>query len=250
MTMKRFLLLTGFFPLLCYLFAQVGINTQNPQGVFHVDAKGDTNGSANISDDIIVDADGNLGIGTLSPTTKLHIKTDALTPGIRIENASVQNGYVLATDNSGVGSWNANVSTAYAKWRITNTNFNFTGVAKQFSATSAATVNFESTIAGVTHSINSISVPQGRYFVFMVGNVVGEENLLIYFNAVTGGVTSTLYYFNIEHSLPGCVMSLNLSSTTTLYLGVLARNAKETMRNGLTPPFTASAWFEINLLKL
>lgn len=92
-----------------FSFAQapaVGINTTKPQGPFHVDAKGDTQGGANTSDDVIVDKNGNLGIGTLTPTAKVHIKTDGNINGIRISDQSEDKGSMLMfQDNTGVVNW-------------------------------------------------------------------------------------------------------------------------------------------------
>lgn len=59
-----------------YILAQVGIQTINPQGGLHIDAKKDTQGSTNIEDDFILDATtGNIGLGVMPSTTeKLKIK--------------------------------------------------------------------------------------------------------------------------------------------------------------------------------
>ena len=59
--------------------AQVGINTQNPQGALHVDGSSDNNASgapteAQQANDFAVTATGNVGIGTTSPASKLEVK--------------------------------------------------------------------------------------------------------------------------------------------------------------------------------
>ncbi|MEI7488588.1 MAG: fibrinogen-like YCDxxxxGGGW domain-containing protein [Chryseobacterium sp.] len=69
-------------------FAQVGVNTINPQGIFHVDGAKDnpTTGiptSAQQINDVIVTSTGSIGSGTTSPTNKLHIK--AATNPVRFE---------------------------------------------------------------------------------------------------------------------------------------------------------------------
>ena len=49
---------------------QVGIGTENPQGYLHIDAKQNTNGTSNISDDFIIDSTtGNVGLGIKPSTT-------------------------------------------------------------------------------------------------------------------------------------------------------------------------------------
>lgn len=87
-------------------FAQIGINTTNPVGVFHVDSAGDTDSAAsvNTSDDVEVDKYGNMGIGVMNPQTKLDIRST--TPGaIRIADTSEGAGKVLVSDSNGVGTW-------------------------------------------------------------------------------------------------------------------------------------------------
>ncbi len=79
--MKKFFIPALAFICLKFIGAQVGINTNTPQGIFHVDSYGDTNGSLNISDDVIVTSNGNVGIGTLNPSEKLHISGQSLTSG-------------------------------------------------------------------------------------------------------------------------------------------------------------------------
>ncbi|NDW08859.1 hypothetical protein D0T56_04205 [Dysgonomonas sp. 520] len=71
------------------LIAQVGVNTETPQGVFHVDAQKNTSGNTNVSDDVIVNSQGNVGIGTNSPSQKLHVAGNSYTSGyVGIGNSS------------------------------------------------------------------------------------------------------------------------------------------------------------------
>jgi hypothetical protein len=63
--------------------AQVGIGTQNPQGIFNIDgAKNNaTSGpptAAQQNDDFVVTAAGNVGLGTTSPTNRLHVNGASL----------------------------------------------------------------------------------------------------------------------------------------------------------------------------
>lgn len=69
----------------CSVFAnaQVGINTQNPQGVFHTDGKSSTETTNNstgvptdaqLSDDVVIMPDGRVGLGTIpDPSAMLEI---------------------------------------------------------------------------------------------------------------------------------------------------------------------------------
>ena len=87
--------------------AQVGVKTENPQGVFHIDGQGNTSGSTNISDDIVVTATGNVGVGTNAPATKVDIRTSTAGNGFRLQDGTQENGMVLTSDASGNGKWAA-----------------------------------------------------------------------------------------------------------------------------------------------
>lgn len=104
------LLLSGFS------YSQVGINTTNPQGIFNVDGGKDNppTGSAHTPaeqlNDFTVTATGNVGIGKIAPSTKLHITTGgtATTPnptGFRLEDGNQKTNFVLTSDTDGVGTW-------------------------------------------------------------------------------------------------------------------------------------------------
>jgi hypothetical protein len=93
--------------------AQVGIRTENPQGMFHVDAMGNTAGSSGTGDDVIVTLEGNVGIGaipTANPPARLLI-TDggtSTTPKspLRIVDGNQEGGKVLtATNANGDARW-------------------------------------------------------------------------------------------------------------------------------------------------
>lgn len=78
----------------------VGINTEDPQGVFHIVSGKDDKLNQEF-DEFIVDSEGNVGIGTRTPKAKLEIigtKGQAL----RVKPAGVQNkGEIIASDAEG-----------------------------------------------------------------------------------------------------------------------------------------------------
>ena len=105
-------------------FSQVGVNTSNPQGIFNIDGGRDnpTTGSAHTQaqqlNDFTVLANGNTGIGTIVPDTKLHIVTGgtALSPnptGFKLVDGNQNTDYVLTSDNTGVGTWKPSGTTSY-----------------------------------------------------------------------------------------------------------------------------------------
>lgn len=118
-TLLTFTLLSqGFF-----LYGQVGINTENPQGIFNIDGGKDnpTTGSAHTAtqqlNDFTVLANGNTGIGTIAPSQKLEIQTGGTntTPvtGFKLADGNQSNGYVLTSDLDGVGTWKPSALKMY-----------------------------------------------------------------------------------------------------------------------------------------
>jgi hypothetical protein len=80
--------------------------------MFHVDPKGDTQGSLNTGDDVIVTTEGNVGIGILPEPTTPHslTLTDGGTPAtprspLRIEDGNQQEGRILTSDANGYAAW-------------------------------------------------------------------------------------------------------------------------------------------------
>jgi len=68
-----------------YINAQIGIQTQNPQGMFHIDGSKDNALSgaptiAQATNDFITLSSGNTGIGTVTPTNKLVVKGNNAQP--------------------------------------------------------------------------------------------------------------------------------------------------------------------------
>lgn len=82
--------------------AQIGVQTENPLAIFHIDPKRDTNstGTANTSDDIVVTTSGNVGIGTIAPSTKLDVRGT-----FRLRDGNQAANRVLVTDASGNARW-------------------------------------------------------------------------------------------------------------------------------------------------
>ncbi|MGJ1422316.1 hypothetical protein ACR79T_22045 [Sphingobacterium spiritivorum] len=87
-----------------------GINTKNPQTIFHVDGSKDNNTSGaptgtQPANDFVITNTGNVGIGTIAPTAKLVIDNGTAGAAIKIMDGSQANGYVLTSDINGVGTW-------------------------------------------------------------------------------------------------------------------------------------------------
>lgn len=101
------------------LSAQIGVNTSNPQVLFHIDPKQNNNATGiptlvQTEDDIVITQNGFMGIGTITPETKLdirkHTSTDEL---LFIDNggALIPNQYLIS-DSQGNTLW----SSVFASW--------------------------------------------------------------------------------------------------------------------------------------
>lgn len=102
--MKQFTIVQIFITFICFgLHAQVGININQPSGVFHIDPQGNT--PTVTTDDVIVNANGYLGLGTVAPTAKLHLNVPSGSTALRIVDGSEKVDRVLLSDAAGNASW-------------------------------------------------------------------------------------------------------------------------------------------------
>lgn len=94
----------------CTIHAQVGINTKDVRGVFHIDAGEDNSASGTITatqlaNDVVVDVNGNMGVGTLVPTARLHLKSNTMYDAFRMNDGSEAKGRILQGDRLGNSFW-------------------------------------------------------------------------------------------------------------------------------------------------
>lgn len=116
----KYQILSLFILLAFSVNAQVGINTQSPVGIFHVDA-GST--PAVSADDVLIDKMGNIGLGTHTPKTKVDIQVGTPGTGLRIVDGTQNNGRMLLSDANGNSRWGmVKGSGGYTKsisWAVT-----------------------------------------------------------------------------------------------------------------------------------
>lgn len=98
------------------LSAQVAINTTIPYGgvntTLHIDAMGNNttaHSASQTTDDILITSTGNVAIGHINPSNKLHIKTQGTSTspiaGLRIRDGGEGNTKLLISDSSGKAKW-------------------------------------------------------------------------------------------------------------------------------------------------
>lgn len=96
------------FLISCTVYAQVGINTKDVRGVYHIDAGNDNASTITASqqaNDVMVDENGNMGVGTLQPTARLHLKSNTPYDAFRIKDGSEAKGRILQGNASGDTFW-------------------------------------------------------------------------------------------------------------------------------------------------
>lgn len=91
---------TFLFLMLLPLYSQVGINTNTAQGILHIDPKNDTSGLTNTTDDILIDSNGYMGIGTTTPSARLDVIGN-----MNIIDGSEANSKAMVSDANGLGTW-------------------------------------------------------------------------------------------------------------------------------------------------
>lgn len=109
--MKQYLQLISVIVLTPSIYAQVGIDTSNPKGIFHVDGKIDNpkdptksiNASQQLNDVIITT--NNLGTGNINPSVRLDINNGSTNGAIKIVDGTQGEGKVLMSDANGIATW-------------------------------------------------------------------------------------------------------------------------------------------------
>lgn len=106
----------------CSILAQVGINTTNPTGIFHIDA----GVAGNIEDDVLITNQGYIGVGTDIPTTRLDIRANSIVKGFSMADGNESVGKALMSDEFGNGTWRNVVNTWSASLSNGNVAYNNT----------------------------------------------------------------------------------------------------------------------------
>ncbi|WP_139262133.1 hypothetical protein [Dysgonomonas macrotermitis] len=213
---KKILLLMGIFSF-GISYAQVGINTQNPQGIFHIDTKSNTSGSSNISDDILVDSNGNLGIGTLTPKAKVDVNGS-----LSITNSGEADKYILTSDNIGIGTWKENSVTKVNRMSICKASGTFLTMNTTILPCQAP-FTFTNNELGLTATPDGkIQIVPGLYLVIVDFDFTGVNE----YGQIMAMRSSTNDYFmsNIYWGkLVGQSVSLLVTSTEEIWMTAVAK---------------------------
>ena len=181
MKSKKLYLFFLFLTLAPIMQAQVGINTNNPQGVFNIDGAKDNpvTGAPSVAqqaNDVAVTAAGNVGVGTTAPTNKMHIngtnplRLQGLTAGVSDTDPLVvadANG-VLKT----IGTLDDLSIPSPAIFRLETAQNNFLSAQVSGGQQAVPMTVVKNSIPGLTYAGNTITFPPGSYQMTVVYEAV------------------------------------------------------------------------------
>lgn len=166
------------YPLFSLLFAcgvihaQVGVNTTNPQGVFHVDGAKDNPATgvpsvAQQANDVAVTATGSVGVGTIAPTNKLHVNA---TDPLRLQGLTAGDSGtdpLVVADANGVlktiGTLSVLSVPTPAIFRLETAQANFLNGQSSGGQQAVPMSVVKNSIPGLTYAGNTITFPPGSY---------------------------------------------------------------------------------------
>ncbi len=158
------------------IFSQtIGINTENPQGILHVDGKGDNDKKskptiAQQANDFIITESGNVGIGTINPTNKLHI--NASDNPIKVEGlkeGDIYTNNILVLDKQNqikkANTFEKLSLPSPAVFRVQTDQNNFLQNSKIGDSQTVPMKMIKNAITGLKYSeaSNTITFPKGTY---------------------------------------------------------------------------------------
>jgi len=177
--MKKILLLIIINIFIQDIYAQVGINTENPKKLLHIDGaatvatKNPATGNISAlqaSDDVVITNDGNIGIGILDPEAKVDILSSS-SGALKISDTTEGVGKVLISDANGTGRWSSISGSWYAILSGGGSN-SYSGAFIQRPIGSYTTTVISSPVDGGVDQANGvIAVPyNGTYRVTISGH--------------------------------------------------------------------------------
>jgi len=251
------LLITAVIPKLAE--AQVGIQTEKPVQLLHIDAARNNNNAipttpAQKQDDVVVTEDGNMGIGITEPTHKLEINGS-----IKIADGTQQDSYVLASDANGIASWvNRSIfseTNKYSEWTLGMMGSQYFS----FSASDDGNdLTGDSNVSAITNEVGlvavgnyGVQVPEGKYLVLLNGDIDGKSEycqLQVIEQGDTPDDDIILYRSYYSEWLGGATFALELEADTVLKLRWF-----DWPTNGIYyahAPYTSRYWYTLTFIQL
>lgn len=162
---KNIILFVFLFWTIVGSFSQVGINTNNPKGIFYIDG-GTDNATTSVNrfkNDVMVDNNGSLILGqSIEPTVgkaKVDIMSDTAYGALRLSDGGEAEGMVLLGDSEGYARWGMLKGSGGFKLGVT-TPVNATGDG-DLSPGNYYTVGF-------SNGLNYISIREAGNYIVMI----------------------------------------------------------------------------------
>lgn len=176
----KFYLLLALLSMSTISYAQVGINTSNPQTTFHVDGAKDNaaTGTPTVTqqaNDVAVTSQGRLGVGTVVPANALHVKATA--DPVKLEGVAAGNTttdrLVVIDPNGVIKSINTLGGLSIpnpAVFRLETSQTNFLNGIPAGAGQIVPMAVVKNTIPGLTYdaSTRTITFPAGTYEIMFV----------------------------------------------------------------------------------
>lgn len=170
----------------------IGINTKQPLGVFHVDSKENNPktgipSSAQQIDDFVITDKGNIGIGTIKPENKLHIVHDPNHKSLTIEGLSsadfITNNILVYNKKTNnveksrtIESYSIPTPTVF---KLNNDLSSFLKDTPEGRSKNISMIMIQNSIKGLTYnnSNSTITFPKGTYqFIFSYEAIHNNNN--------------------------------------------------------------------------
>ena len=230
------------FCLFSSISAQVGINTLSPSGIYHIH----TGSTTNTDNDVVISSNGYMGIHTISPQAKLHLKGTLRVSGI--PDIPSGNKYLIASEADGTFT---TIVPGNIPWIQGNIPSNLTSLP-----------SLPVSGASVSYTTINISLPKGKWIVYLNAthsidgtaytSAVAEGAFIKWemVNAATGNTDniiadfSTVGYVN-SYLSTGCIFLVdNYTSNTTNATKTYYFRGSATTQNTLSFAYTANLWAE------
>lgn len=235
---KTFLLI--FYLLVCSLSkAQIGINTENPQALLHIDGASTpttTNPSSGTisaiqaSDDIVVSNDGKIGIGTIDPSAKVSIVASVAGEALSLKDGSQEKYRVLMSDMNGFGTWK-NIGATWSA-SLNNASLNVGSYVGYYKFTSYSySTTSDLSLGTVNIQTGDLTVPFTGYYKVTLSAWFGNTKLLsgkdfyqisprLYINNTISQWLPDNYSFTMQGNNASfvAVLKLNVNDVLSVYL--------------------------------
>jgi len=148
-----------------YSIAQVGINTNTPQGVLHINSTVNNPTNTSTTDDVVISTNtGNVAIGHVSPDAKLDVRTNGTisvpVPGFKLVDGNQAEGRVLHSNVNGLATWEDII--LFNKAPIVG-NFTWS------SNTNLGNTNW--------NSIANLTIPPGTHMIYIKIHMLNTPNI-------------------------------------------------------------------------